>query len=452
MEYDDIIIGTGQSGPALAHALAGEGRNVAVIERKDFGGSCVNHGCIPTKAYVASARVAHMARRAGDYGVSTGEIAVDLARVKARKDEMVKQSTGGVEKGLRKSDGIRVITGHAKLLGPREVEVGAETFKADRIVLNVGARARVPAIPGLNDVPWLSSTGMLELEELPSHLAIIGGGFIGLEFGQMFRRFGSDVTIIQRAPTLLPAEDSDFSQAIREMLEDEGIRVLTGTEPAGIRNGIRIQLTGAYKQALTCSHLLVATGRVPNTDDLGLHAAGVETDGRGYITVDDHMRTNVEGVYAIGDCNGRGAFTHTSYNDFEILRDHLLGESRRKVSDRIHAHAVYIDPPFARVGLTEREVRETGRPALISTMPMKRVGRARERGETTGMMKVLVDRRTERILGAGIFGINGDEAVHTFLDVMYADAPYTVLRDAVHIHPTVSELIPTLLGGLEPLE
>jgi pyruvate/2-oxoglutarate dehydrogenase complex dihydrolipoamide dehydrogenase (E3) component len=450
--FDAVIIGTGQSGPALAHALAATGRSVAIIERRDFGGSCVNHGCIPTKTLVASARAAHVARRAADYGVSVGDVRVDLKAVKARKDAIVRESTTGVEKALRDNDRITVIEGHGRLSGPGEVRVGDRMLKAGLIVLNVGARARRPEIPGLTDVPYLTSTGMLELDDLPDQLAIVGGGYIGLEFGQMFRRFGSEVTIIQRGPVLLPREDPDFSEAVREVLEGEGVRVLTGTEPAGVKSGVRLQLTGAHKQDLTCSHLLVAVGRVPNTDDLGLAQAGVERDERGYITVDEQLRTNVEGIYAIGDCNGRGAFTHTSYNDFEILRDHLLGEGRRRLSDRVFAHAVYMDPPLARVGLTEREVRERGRPALIATMPMKRVGRARERGETQGFMKVLVDKQSERILGAAILGINGDEAVHTFLDVMYADAPYTVLRDAVHIHPTVSELIPTLLEGLEPLE
>ena len=450
--FDTVIIGTGQSGPALANALAQAGQSVAIIERKDFGGSCVNHGCIPTKTYIASARAAHMARRAGDYGVQAGNVTVDLKQVKARKDKIVESSTSGVEKSLRDNDNVTVYEGHGRFVGPDQVQVSEEILTSKRIVLNVGARARVPAIHGLNDVPWLSSTGMLEVDELPSHLAIIGGGYIGLEFGQMFRRFGSEVTIIQRSSRLLPNEDADFSQAIQQTLEDEGIKVLTGVEPAGVTDGIKLQLTGDDAQTLTCSHLLVATGRVPNTDDLGLKQAGVEVDARGYIQVDDDLSTNVEGVFAIGDCNGRGAFTHTSYNDFEVLRDRLLGEGKRKVSDRIHVQAVYVDPPFARIGMTEQQVRERGKPALIATMPMKHVGRARERGETDGFMKVLVDKDNERILGAAIFGINGDEVVHTFLGAMYADKPYTVLRDAVHIHPTVSELVPTLLGKLEPLE
>jgi pyruvate/2-oxoglutarate dehydrogenase complex dihydrolipoamide dehydrogenase (E3) component len=453
-KFDTIIVGTGQSGPALAHDLAAKDRKVAIVERRDFGGSCVNHGCIPTKAYVASARVAHQARAAETYGVHVaGKISVDLQRVKARKDELVAESSKGVEKALRKNKNITIIEGHGRLTGPDSIRVNDKTYTADRIVLNVGARAAVPDIPGLSDVAFLTSTSMLDLDEIPEHLMIIGGGYVGLEFAQMFRRFGSDVTIIQRGTRLLASEDPDVSRAIRRMLEDEGITVLTSTQPERIHNkyGIRVEIKDDLRP-IRASHLLIATGRVPNTDDLGLREAGVETSERGYVNVDDHLRTNVEGVYAVGDCNGRGAFTHTSYNDYEILSDHLLGEGKRKVSDRIHAHAVYIDPPFARVGLTEREVRERGKPALIATLGMDKVGRARERGETTGFMKVLVDQSSEQILGACIFGINGDEAIHTFLDVMYARRPYTTLRNAVHIHPTVSELVPTLLGKLEPLE
>lgn len=455
-KFDTIVVGTGQSGPALAHDLAKDGQRVAIIERRDFGGSCVNYGCIPTKAYVASARIAHQARTAWEYGVKLGgDVSVDLKEVKARKDQLVEQSSEGLEQSLRDNENIVVIEGHGRFVGAKDIKVNDEVFTADKIILNVGARAHRPEIPGLEDIDYLTSTTILDLEELPSHLVIIGGGYVGMEFAQMFRRFGSDVTIIQRGPELLDSEDEDVSQGIRRILAGEGIVALTDTEPARLHRykGIRIELNGnAPLDALEASHVLVAAGRVPNTDSLGLREAGVETDTDGYIKVDNHLSTSVEGVYAVGDCNGRGAFTHTSYNDYEVLRDHLLGKGDRSVDDRIHAHAVYIDPPYARVGMTEREVRERGKPALIAKMGMDKVGRAKERGETEGFMKVLVDQRSEHILGACILGINGDEAIHTFLDVMYARKPYTVLRDAVHIHPTVSELVPTLLGKLKPLE
>ncbi|MBZ0137502.1 MAG: FAD-containing oxidoreductase [Planctomycetes bacterium] len=455
-KFDTIVVGTGQSGPALAHDLAKDGQRVAIIERRDFGGSCVNYGCIPTKAYVASARVAHQARTAREYGVHIGgDVRVDLKEVKARKDRMVEESSEGLEQSLRDDKNIVVIEGHGRFVGAKEIKVNDEVFTADTIILNVGARANRPDIPGLGDVNYLTSTTMLDLEELPQHLAIIGGGYVGLEFAQMFKRFGSHVTIIQRGPELLDTEDEDVSQAIRRIFAEDGIVALTDTEPARIHrnDGVRIELKGdAPQNAIEASHLLVATGRIPNTDTLGLREAGVDMDTDGYIQVDNHLRTSVDGVYAVGDCNGRGAFTHTSYNDYEVLRDHLLGDGERSVVDRIHAHAVYIDPPFARVGLTEREVRERGKPALIAKLGMDKVGRARERGETHGFMKVLVDQRSEQILGASILGINGDEAIHTFLDVMYARRPYHVLREAVHIHPTVCELVPTLLGKLKALE
>jgi pyruvate/2-oxoglutarate dehydrogenase complex dihydrolipoamide dehydrogenase (E3) component len=450
--FDAIIIGTGQSGPALARALADAGRKVAVVERKDFGGSCINHGCIPTKAYVASARAAHVARNAADWGVRVeGQVRVDLRAVKARKDKLVSESSGGVEKSLRRHENVTVIQGHARFVGPRRLRVGEQELGAEVVVLNTGARARVPDIPGLAELPWLSATDLLQLEELPAHLLIVGGGYIGLEFGQMFRRFGSDVTIIQRGEQLLPAEDNDISAQVRKILEAEGIRVLTDTAPEAVSGGagqLRLRIAG---QDISGSHLLIATGRAPNIDDLGLAEGGVKTDERGYITVDDQLRTSAQGVLALGDCNGRGAFTHTSYHDYQVACDLLLGEAKRRVSDRIRIYAIYMDPPLGRVGLTEREARESGKPVRMATMPMTRVGRARLHGETAGMMKVLVDGQSERILGAAVLGLHGDEVVQCFADVMYADAPYTVLRDAVHIHPTVAELVPTLLEGLKPL-
>jgi pyruvate/2-oxoglutarate dehydrogenase complex dihydrolipoamide dehydrogenase (E3) component len=450
--HDAIVIGTGQSGPALARALADEGRDVAVIERAAFGGSCVNHGCIPTKMYVASARAAHMARVASDYGVKAGPVSVDLKQVKARKDKEVGGSTGGVEKSLRSHERITVYEGHARFTGPRQVKVGDTALEAGLVVINTGARARVPDISGLNSVPWLSATGMLELEELPEHLLVLGGGYVGLEFAQMFRRFGSRVTLVQRGERLLPIEDEDISTGAREILEAEGVEVLTGAETESVAGGHGNITLRAGGRELKGTHLLVATGRTPNTDDLGLEAAGVATDKRGYIKVDDRLGTSADGVLALGDCNGRGAFTHTSYHDFMVAKDRLLGEGTRKVTDRIVCYAVFIDPPLGRVGMTEAQARETGKPYLKATMPMKHVGRARERGETQGFMKVLADADSKRFLGAAVLGINGDEVVHAIADLMYADAPYTVMRDAVHIHPTVSELLPTLLESLKPAE
>lgn len=451
--FDAIVIGTGQSGPALARDLAGAGRSVAVIERNRFGGSCVNFGCIPTKAYVASARAAHVARTVQDLGVDVrGEIVVDLQKIKRRKDELVGTSSGGVEKSLRDEDNITAIEGHARFVGPRRVKVGDRELEAETVIINTGARANAPKIDGLDSVKWLTSTGMLELNELPEHLVIIGGGYIGVEFSQMFRRFGSAVTIIQRDERLLPNEDEDISDAVREILEGEGVNVHTGVSPSRVskgRKGADIKLGG---ETLEASHLLIAAGRAPNTDDLGLSEAGVKTDKRGFVEVNDQLKTSAQGVYALGDCNGRGAFTHTSFHDYQVARDALLGDGKRKLSDRIPCHGVFLDPPLGRVGMTEREARATGKRLLKATMPMSRVGRATERGETHGLMKVVADAESRRILGAAILGINGDEAIHCIADIMYADADFKVLADAVHIHPTVAELIPTLIQSLAPLE
>ena len=455
--YDAIVIGTGQSGPALAARLSGAGMKVAVIERKRFGGTCVNNGCIPTKALVASARAAYMARRGGDFGVTIGgDIVVDMAKVKARKDAIVARSTQGVEGWMKGLENATVYEGHGAFEGPHTVRVGDATLEADKIFINVGARASTPPIPGIETVPYLNNSSMMDVDFLPEHLLVLGGSYIGLEFGQMFRRFGAEVTIINRGPRLISREDEDVSEAVREILENEGIRVLTDTGDWRIEkrgDGLACRMTcGGVATEAAGSHLLVATGRDPNTHDLGLEAAGVSLDARGFIEVDDQLRTNVEGIWAIGDCNGRGAFTHTSYNDHEIVAANLLDDDPRRVSDRITAYGLFIDPPLGRVGMTEREVRASGRKALVGRRPMTRVGRAVERSETQGFMKVLVDAETKQILGASLLGIGCDEIVHSLLDMMYAKAPYTVIQRAMHIHPTVTELIPTLLGELEPLD
>ncbi|HEX6144383.1 MAG TPA: FAD-containing oxidoreductase [Geminicoccaceae bacterium] len=454
--HDAIIIGTGQSGPSLARRLAAAGRKVAIVERKRFGGTCVNNGCIPTKSLIASAQAAHVARRAADFGVVVdGPVRADMKAVKARKDAIVRVSNEGVEESLRTTPGVEVLVGHARFVGPRQVRVGERTLEAAEIFINVGGRAIVPGIPGIEAVPCLTNSSIMDVDFLPEHLVILGGSYIGLEFGQMYRRFGSEVTIVQRNPYLIPREDEDVSTAIRGILEDEGIRILTDADARRVEKrgeGVALTVTvGARESEVVGSHLLAATGRRPNTDDLGLDRAGVELDERGFIKVDDQLRTSVPGIFAIGDCNGRGAFTHTSYNDFEIVAANLLDGEDRRVGDRIPTYGLFIDPPLGRAGLTEKEVRRKGIQALVAKMPMEDVGRAYERSETKGFMKIIVDARTRRLLGAALLGISGDEIVQGLLDLMYADAPYTVIQRAMHIHPTVYEMIPVMLEDLQPL-
>ncbi|HJO04496.1 MAG TPA: FAD-containing oxidoreductase [Acidobacteriota bacterium] len=455
--YDALIIGTGQAGPPLAARLAAEGWKVAIIERDRFGGTCVNEGCTPTKALVASARAARVARRAADYGVEiSGSIAVNMADVKARKDRIVQRSTSNVEKWLRALANCTVYQGHARFDGPSTVEVGDSRLQADKIFVNVGTRPSVPSMPGLDAVDYLTSSRMMDVDFVPEHLVVIGGSYIGLEFGQMYRRFGSQVTIVQRGPRLIPRDDEDVSEAVGEILTNEGIDIRVNAECTAAErhgDGVRVRLDcDAGAPTVDGSHLLLAVGRRPNTDDLGLETTGVEVTERGTIVVDEQLRTAEPGIWALGDCNGRGAFTHTSYNDYEIVAANLLDGDTRRVRDRFLCYGLFIDPPLARVGMTETEVRRSGRPALVAKRPMTRVSRAIEKGETQGFMKIAVDAETEQILGAAILGIGGDESIHCIIDVMYAKAPFTVIKRAVHIHPTVSELIPTLLGDLEPLQ
>jgi pyruvate/2-oxoglutarate dehydrogenase complex dihydrolipoamide dehydrogenase (E3) component len=455
--YDAIVIGTGQSGPSLAVRLAKAGRKTAIIERKLFGGTCVNVGCIPTKTLIASARAAHVARNAADYGVAIdGRITVNMMRVKARKDSVVQQSNDGVIKWLRNTPNLTVLEGHARLESSRTVAVNGRLLEAAQIFLNVGGRASVPDMPGIAEAGYLTNSSMMEVDFLPEHLLIIGGSYIGLEFAQMYRRFGSRVTVVEMGPRLIAREDEEVSAAAQKILEDEGVEIRLNAKCLTVAkrgNGVAVGLScDGGPPEVTGSHLLLAVGRAPNTGDLGLEKAGVKTDARGYIVVDDELRTSVPGIWALGDANGRGAFTHTSYNDYEIVAANLLDGGRRRVTDRIPAYALYIDPPLGRAGMTEREVRASGRKALAGKMMMSRVGRARERGETQGFMKILVDAESKRVLGAALLGIEGDEVIHSILDVMYAGAPYTVIQNAVHIHPTVTELIPTLLGDLKPLE
>jgi len=459
-DHDAIIIGTGQAGPALARRLAAAGWKVAIVERKLFGGTCINTGCTPTKTLVASAYAAYLARRAADYGVIIGgngsAVAVDMKAVKARKDAVVGASRSGLERSLKTLPNCTVYEGHARFAGPKEVRVGDEVLKSDKIFINVGTRPLVPPIPGLDQVPYFTNSSMVDVDFLPPHLVVLGGSYVGLEFAQVYRRFGSEVTVIEQAPHLIAREDEDVSQAIADILKDEGIDVRVNSkvlEVAKQGNNVAVTVeTAGTKSQVVGSHLLLAIGRRPNTDDLGLDKAGIATDPRGSIQVDDQLRTNVPGIWALGDCNGRGAFTHTAWNDFEIVAANLLDNDARRVSDRINAYALYTDPPLGRAGMTAAEVRKSGRPALIATMAMEDVSRAYEKGETKGFMKILVDRESKQILGASLLGLAGDEVIHCILDLMYAKAPATVMQRAMHIHPTVSEFVPTMLGDLVPLQ
>ena len=455
--YDAIVIGTGQAGPPLTARLSKAGMRVAIIERKSFGGTCVNTGCIPTKTLVASAYAAHLARRATEYGVTIGgQIQVDMKRVKARKDEIAGRSMHGVENWMRGLSDVTVYQGHARFESQRTVRVNGELLEADRIFINVGGRASVPKIPGLDQVRYLTNSSMMDVDYLPEHLIIVGGSYIGLEFGQMYRRFGSEVTIVEMGERLIAREDEEVSNSVKEILENEGIQVRLNAKCISVQNKGNRLIVGVDcaddGRGVEGSHLLLAVGRLPNTEDLGLDRAGVETNGSGYIKVDDQLRTNIPGIWALGDCNGKGAFTHTAYNDYEIVAANLLDNDPRKVSDRIMTYGLFIDPPLGRAGMTATQVITSGREALVASRPMERVGRAVEKGETQGFMKVIVDAKSKEILGAAVLGVTGDEVIHSLLDVMYAKAPYTIISRAMHIHPTVSELLPTLLQDLQPLK
>jgi pyruvate/2-oxoglutarate dehydrogenase complex dihydrolipoamide dehydrogenase (E3) component len=452
---DAIIIGAGQAGPPLAGRLTKAGMRVALIERHLFGGTCVNTGCMPTKALVASAYAAHVARRGGDFGIVTdGHVQVDMTKVKARAAKITENASRGVEGGLRNMDGCTVIRGHARFIERDRLQVNDEVLTAPRIFINVGGRAAIPDLPGIHAVPILTNSAMVALDRLPKHLVVVGGSYIGLEFGQMYRRFGAAVTIVEKAPRLVNREDEDVSDAIADILRAEGITVrlnATCISLARHADGVQVGVDCTDgSPAVVGSDVLIAVGRRPNTDDLGLEHAGISTDDRGYIKVDETLATNVPGVWALGDCNGRGAFTHTSYNDFEIVAANLLDGGQRRVSDRVSGYALYIDPPLGRAGLTERQARDAGHSVLVGRWPMSRVGRAIEKGETQGFMKFVVDANSRQILGAAILGTGGDEAVHGVLDMMHAKATCDVLQQAVPIHPTVSELIPTALSTLKP--
>jgi pyruvate/2-oxoglutarate dehydrogenase complex dihydrolipoamide dehydrogenase (E3) component len=453
--YDAIVIGAGQAGPALCARLDREGLKTALIERRLLGGTCVNTGCIPTKTLVASAHAIHLARRGAEFGFQAHDVRVDMAAVKRRKDGVVQQSAGGLSNWISGMKNVELIRGHARFTAPRTVAVDGRRLQAERVFLNVGGRALVPDIPGVREVPYLTNTSIMDVDVVPEHLVIIGGSYIGLEFAQMYRRFGAQVTVVEKMDKLLPHEDDDVAAEVRAILEREGIEILTGAQCMALaKQGGRIRVgleCEGGRPIAEGSHILFAVGRVPNTQDLGLDRAGIETDARGFVKVDDACRTSAEGVWCMGDANGRGAFTHTAWNDYEIVAANLFDNDSRRIADRIPCYALFIDPPLGRVGMNEDAARKSGRRVLAGKLPMARVGRAREAGETQGFMKALVDAESQALLGAAILGLNGDEIVHSLLDVMYARAPYTTIQRAMHIHPTVTELVPTLLGNLQPL-
>jgi len=454
--YDAIVIGVGQAAPALCARLDKEGLKTAVIERKLLGGTCVNNGCVPTKTMIASAYAAHLAGRGGDYGFGPARVRVDMKAVKRRKDQIVNQSRNGLRDWIEKMKNVTLIRGQAKFTAPRRIAVKGRELEAERVFINVGARAAVPDMPGIKEVPFYTNSSMMSVDFTPPQLIIVGGSYICLEFAQMYRRFGSEVTVVERAEKLLPREDDDVAAEIGAIIKREGIHIRTDAECMALKKkGKRIAVTLECKHGKPIAegtHVLLAVGRTPNTADLGLREAGIEADERGYIKVEDDCRTSAEGVWALGECNGRGAFTHTSYNDYEIVAANLFDNDKRRISDRIQAYALFIDPPLGRAGMTETEAKKAGKRALVGKMQMSRVGRAREAGETQGFMKVLVDADSKELLGAAILGRNGDEVVHSLLDMMYAKRPYTTIQRAMHIHPTVTELIPTMLGDLRPLE
>lgn len=448
MKFDAIIIGTGQAGPSLANSLANNGYKTAVIEKGHLGGTCVNVGCTPTKAYVASARRAYIASNSEDLGISIeGNVKIDLKKIKARKDEMIKNSREGLEGMFTNNENITLIRGKASFVDNNTVEVEGKRYEADKIYINVGGRARIPE--GFENVNYLTNTSVLELEEIPRHLVIVGGGYIGMEFGQMFKRFGSKVSILESGDQLLKREDDDIAEEIAEILKDSGIEVLLNSQCIGAekdKDGIKVNYNcKAGEKSLNASHLLLATGRIPNTDDLGLENTDIEMDERGFIKVDNELKTTAENIWAMGDCNGEGAFTHTAYNDFQIVNSHLFEDKKRYLSDRFTCYAAFIDPPIARVGMNEKEIKEKGIKAKVAIRPMSKIARAKEMGETKGKLKIFIDSESNKILGATFLGTGADEYIHTVIDQMYAGSPYTVIRDAIHIHPTISELIPTML-------
>jgi len=456
IEFDVAVIGTGQAGPSLAMTLAGRGEKVALIEGGLVGGSCVNYGCTPTKTLRKSARVAHLARRAGDFGIHTGEVEVDFAATMERMQQRVNESRAGLEASITGQDGLTLLRGWGAFTGRAggrfELTAGNQALRASRVFLNTGTRAFIPPLPGIDDVPHLDNVSLLQLRECPTHLIIIGGSYIGLEMGQIFRRLGSDVTVIEAGPRITGHENEAVSKAITEMLQAEGIRFCTGNEVERVQKsaegGVAVTVGGQRVQG---SHLLVATGRSPNTERLDLAAVGVKADERGFVPTNGKLQTNVPGIWAVGDINKRGAFTHTSYQDGQIVLANLKGGAR-SADNRVSTYAMYTDPPLGRVGLSEAQARESGRPTLVANFQMNDVSRAKEESETAGLMQILVDQQSEEIVGASLLGFGCDEVIQVISTFMATGARYQVLRDALPIHPTVAEFLPFLLDKLEPLK
>lgn len=454
--YDAIIIGSGQAGTPLVFKMASKGKKVAFIEKEHLGGTCLNVGCTPTKTYVASARRMWDAQHGEELGVFIPEGArVDLAKVKARKDALIKKSVDGITAGVTKNENITFYKGAARFEGNKTIIVNNEQLTADEIYINVGGRPIDPK--GFENVDYLTNQSILQLETLPKHLIIVGGSYIGLEFGQMFRRFGCEVTIIERGARIVKREDPEVSQHIYNFLREEGIKFqlnancLSGKQEANGQVTVNIDCTDGQPE-ITGSHLLLAVGRKPNTDLLNLESTDINVGKRGYIEVDDYLQTNVPGVYALGDCNGKGAFTHTAYNDYEIVAENKFDGKDRKVSDRIMTYGLFVDPPLGRAGLSRQQALDQGYEILEAKRPMSRISRAKEKGETKGFMSAIIDAKTNKILGATVLGVGGDEIISSILNIMVADAPYTVIRDSVQPHPTVSELIPTMLENLSPVK
>ncbi len=450
MDIDVIIIGSGQAGNPLATRLAAAGREVVLIERGHLGGTCVNYGCTPTKTIIASARAAHVAREAGRLGIETGEVRVDFEAVMARKDRIVEQWRSGVERSIEGEERIRLVRGHGRFTGPSTVEADGEEFTADTIIINTGARAAVPPIEGLADVEWMDNAGILDLTERPRHLLVVGGGYIGCEFGQAFRRFGAGVTIVGRPDHLLPREDPEISEALEEVFESEGIDLRLGRSARSVRpEDGEIVMSLDDGSEVRGSHLLIATGRRPNTDDLGCEKAGVGLDDRGYVTVDPSYRTSVEGIHAVGDVTGGPQFTHTAWDDHRLLFDILTADGTRGRDDRVIPSTVFTDPQVARVGLSENEAREQGIDFETASMPFGHVARAIEVDETAGVMKVLIDPATEQVLGAAIVGAEAGELIHIFTALVAAGAPARAVVDMEAAHPTFAEGVQSLVMKLD---